>query len=434
MLPLPASLAGLLVILVGGCRSTGPRDIGGVTVDIRGEEAVAEADIYDLAARELGDFARDRLRAAAASDAAFTMEHGLADRGYAHARVTFELLPSEEAPSELIFHVVEGPRAELGEVTFPGRRRIADEDIRALLVQRFQLSLRQDRWYRRSQIDEAVGQIEALYAMRGHHRVRVGPPVATWNEDRTEVDVAIPIREGRRFTVSRADVVPRDPEQPLPEELRTTLRSLGGAPFHRRLAADAAARVRGRLRELGYQFAEATGRWELDAGEGPPTATIVVEADAGVRQFVRSWNIAGLERSKPAFMESLIDLPGGDLVRQSVLNDAIDALYDTGAFGSVNITSQLVDEPGADGADGELRDLSFVVEEKDARSFEVGGGWGSYEQIRGWVGYRDRNFMGIARILDVVAHGSAKSLGVTSRVTDRYILGKDRTLSVGARL
>ena len=106
-LPLAAYVAGLAgLLIVGGCRSTGPRDIGGVMVDIRGEEAVAEADLYDLAARELGDFARDRARAAAASDAAFTMEHGLADRGFAHARVTFELLPSEETPSELIFHVV----------------------------------------------------------------------------------------------------------------------------------------------------------------------------------------------------------------------------------------------------------------------------------------------------------------------------------------
>ena len=60
---------------------------------------------------------------------------------------------------------------------------------------------------------------------------------------------------------------------------------------------------------------------------------------------------------------------GGELLRQSALNDAIDALYGTGAFGSVNMRETPVDEE----SDPEVRDLDFQVTEKDARSFEVGG-------------------------------------------------------------
>lgn len=423
-----AVIAALLLPALAGCRSSGPRDVGGVVVDVRGEAQVSEGDLYAAAGRELAAFRTGRLRAAAASDAAFTMEHHLRDLGYAHAHVSFRLLPDEDAPTELIFDVEEGPRAELVEITFPGRRTVDEEDLRAFLRQRFRLAIGATRWYRHSEIEEAVNHIENLYVLRGHHRVRVGPPEVTWNDDRTEAHVAIPIHEGRRFTVSRVVL-----EGELPEGVRDSVRAMVGAPFHRRLAAEAAARIRGRLREEGYQFCEARGRWELDPppGEGGngPTASIFVEVRPGNRVVIRRWEIAGLERTDRGFAEGLVEIEPGGLARQSEIDDAIDALYGTGAFGSVRLRSEPIDET----SDPEDHDLFFDVEERDARSYEVGGGWGSYEKLRGWTGYRDRNFMGLSRLLDVVVHGSTKSAGVTSRVTDRYILGPRRTLSVGGR-
>ena len=417
---LPVALA----LASAACASDGGFTVGDVEVRVEGSSVRTE-DLLDRVSRELAAFGEGRHRAAHAADAAYGIEQDLLERGFAHASVGFELLPDEDAPRTLVLRVDEGPPTTLGEVSFPGRETFRTSDLEPYLRRRGRSIFGGAPAFRMADVDAAIADIERVYVLAGHHRVRVGPAEITWSDDRRRADVAIPIAEGRRFTVSAAELT-----GPLSDEARRALLPLlpaAGDPFHLRVDAEAAARVRGWLREQGHRTAVVTATHEIERETA--TARVRVHAEPGPVHVLGDLRVSGLARSDPAFVTELLELDEGQVLRQSALDDAVDALFRTGAFERVRLS------PPPEGAEGDpLRtDLEVLVEEAEARSFEAGGGWGSYELLRGWVAYRDRNFTGRARSLDVEATASFKSAGIGLRAADRYILGADNTLSSGVR-
>ncbi len=433
-----ASLVVVATMLAGACAST-PLETGGVTIVIEGHESVTETRLIDSAARELEAFGANERRPADAADAAYAMERHLRWLGHSRADVSFALRPSEDAPESLVFHVREGPKTIISSVRFPGSKAIAESLLRAMLQESFPLPFSGGRPYRRADVDEAITKIESMYLLDGYVRVRVGPVEAAFNEDKSQVELTIPVIEGPRYTVSRIRVDPT-----LPQELRRALRPLlrrRGAPFHVRVGSVAAAAVRGFLHERGHQTAVVRASHTFD--EDAPTVSVQLSIEPGPVTTLGHYEITGLERTNVDFAyERITTLHSGELLRQSDLGNAVDALYGTGVFRSVRV-SAIPRAPAGDDLDTNendatdaaplVADLTLNVEEADARSFEVGGGWGSYEQARGWVAYRDRNFTNRARLLEITGFGSLKGEGLDTRVTDRYLLGRNRTLTVSVR-
>ncbi len=428
----PAARAALLLVALalGACASSGAHVVGGVRVDVAFDAPVAgwtDADLRARAEDELTRFGEARRRPADAADAAYAMERALRDDGHAEARVEFRLEPDEEAPERLVFEVHAGPRTLLGDVSFPGAERYARSALARLVRRGSGLPFSGAQPYRRADVDAAVAEVETLYRLAGHARVRVGPPEITFAEDRTRADVVIPVKEGRLFRVARIEL-----EGELDDALRAELRAAlpaPGAPYHARVASEAAARARAWLLEHGRRRAEVSATSDVDRENG--VATVRVHVSAGPVVHTGDVALSGTERTDAAFARERVALQPGDVVAQSALDDAVDQLYRTGAFRVVRLDVT----PRADAADAErpVDDVALAVEEADARSVEVGAGWGSYELLRSWVRYRDRNFTGRARVLDLDAHASLRSAGVGARAGDRYLLGRDRTLSAGAR-
>lgn len=422
--------------LVCGCASSSVLS-GESGVTIEGNTAVDDDDLAAMARSELRSFVARGRSAADLADAAYAMERGLLEMGHAHASVSFTAEPSEEDPRRVVFHVSEGPRATLGDVRFPGARVFPEEQLRRFF--RFPppdlLGFRETP-YRLSDVESAIADIGRLHLLDGYADVTVGPAAIAWSADRTVARVDVPVREGRRHVIASV-VVEGAGDAALEAGLVRAL-DLAGRPWHARVAAEAAAAARQYLLDRGRRQAEAEARAEVSRGP-EPRARIVLTVRPGPVFRLREVAIRGQDRTSEGFLRGFVEMEPGDVLRQGAIDAAVDRLYGTGVLRSVDATTPGATE--ADGASGSgpsggsrtsderpSSDLVLAVEDLEARSFEAGIGWGSYERLRGHFEVRDRNLFGLARDLSLRTTASLVGAGVESAFADRFLLGERNTL------
>ncbi|MHC4940329.1 MAG: BamA/OMP85 family outer membrane protein [Planctomycetota bacterium] len=385
-----------------------------VPVEIAGNEGVKTRDLEYAARRELSAFQKKGNRAADLADAAYAMEMRLRRDGYAHGTVKFEVQPSEEAPEKAIFRVDEGPRARIAAVSFPGAQDFTHEQLMRFFPGG------SEPLFRQSDVDRAAGEVERAYLIDGFLDVEIGPVTVTWNEEKSEATITVPIREGKQYTVVAVEF-----EGDAPSYLQDRLRSqLIKQPFYARLPVEAAAHLRAKLFDLGHQQAEVESKYAIE----DHAVTIRIRAEAGPVFRVRNLRIEGQDRTRKRFIRTRLRLKEGDVLRQDDLDKSIDHLYETGIFKSVRA------EPAEISREEALADLLVQIEEIRARSVAFDFGWGAYEQLRGGVRYADRNFLGFGRRLDLGAHASMKGYRLDGAISDSFLLGRKNLLRLSGEI
>jgi outer membrane protein assembly complex protein YaeT len=373
---------------------------------VEGAVLVPAPDLLAAAKFELDAFARQGHREADAEDAAWAMERELHRRGHAHGRVDFAV-----EPERVVFTVAEGPRVFLGNVSVEGLERYP----RAQALARFAFEGAGALGtgaplFRLSQLQEAAEELEHDFLEAGFYRVEVGDPQVTFRDEGTRADVVVAVREGLLYRVVavKGDV-------PADLDLR-----LADRPYHVRVAAQAAARVRAHWLERGHQFVQVDARVERDDGTGE--ATVVVSADPGPQVRLGSVRIEGNRRTKEGFLRRRVPIEEGEVIRQQALEEAVDDLYRTRLFSAVGRTVEPVG--------GDLADLRLEFQELESRSVDFEVGYGSYELARGAVRYRDDNLFGAGRRFEVEGRASLKSYGGEVKFEDPWIFGSRTTLEV----
>ncbi len=426
----------LIVAVLSGCSLIrGPAPGATVALQVVGDGAPSERSLRDFARRELRAFDENGGRLADLADAAYAVQRGLRNEGFAHALVE-AVPPRDDASASL--EVDTGPEAFLDAVTLPGAVAVPAETLLRLFpAQRTELLRRGAPPLRMTQIGEGIADVERTYLLAGYGDVRVGPPEVEWDETRTRARVRIPIVEGPCTTVRSARVEGR-----VPAALRAAVAARlpsKGAPFHARVASETTAAVRRVLLDAGHAKAEVATRAERDASAA--TVDLVVTAQAGPAFRIADVLVEGEDRSRRGFVRERLGVTTGDLAARSDLDAAIDALYETGVFRSVDVRvlvpadlSESTGSAGSAGSAGSGRgdpvpaDLRVRVEEADARSVELEIGWGSYELLRAGARYVDRNLSGTGRALEADVSVSLKSRGTGLALEDRHLLGPRNVL------
>lgn len=422
----PASIA-LLCLAAAACSS--PLDEirdQDVEFAVRNNEHLDEDELLAAALPELRSFVTHGLHAWDVSDAAYAMERRMREEGFPRVQVDFRMEPDEENVRRVVFRIQEGPRAFLGDVSFEGVERIDREKLQELFVfEGSGLLGTGQALFRENQVESAVSEVESLYLLNGFLRVEVGPYRITWNEEHTEADVVVPVKEGRQYLVKEVRVeVSGGPVEAA--ELERRVAGLEGRPYHARVPSEAAAAIvsflgdRGRLRARVDQV--------VDVNHEHARATITLKVHPGPRLELRELTVEGLETTSEDFVRDRLDLGRGVILTRSELDRAVSDLYRTGIFSFVRARESVVE--GAGGEDPVPADVVVEVEELDARSLDVELGWGSYELLRGGVRYRDRNLFGAGRDLEVGPFASLRSVDLQTRFLDPYILGDDNTLEL----
>ncbi|MHC4449199.1 MAG: BamA/OMP85 family outer membrane protein [Planctomycetota bacterium] len=409
-------LAVLLAALLTGCAGTDKKTDGPepLPIEIDGNDNTKTRDLEYAARRELESFQSKGRRLADLADAAYAMELRLRRDGYAHATVEFEMQPSEEAPDKAIFHVAEGLQAHVAALSFPGAQHLQPDQLKRFFAGG------SNPVFRQSDVDRGAGEVERAYLLDGFRDVEVGPVTVAWNEIKSEATVTVPVKEGAKYTVASVEF-----EGDCPGELEDELREeLIGQAFYARLPVEATARLRAKLFDRGHQQATAKAQYTIE----DHAVAIRIQADQGPQYRVREVRIEGAKRTRKQFIRSRLKLKKGDVLQQRKVDKALDHLYESGIFKSVAV------EPAGISPEEALADLLVQVEELEARSVSFDVGWGAYELLRGGVQYRDRNFLGLGRRLDLGAHASTKGYRLEGAISDNFLLGRRNTLRVAGEI
>lgn len=389
-----ASTCALIVLAVAGCASAPNADSrpeSGPTrppipIVVQGLVCATSEQLLDVAKRELDAFQDGTRRATEVDDATYAMKRWLREKGLAHAKVEFAMEPDEDSVARVVItgggrSACDPGRASIeGNLAYPTARlleffefrekgedpgepvvyRQRDVGTRISALESFYLS---EGGLPRARGSTAGGMVRGRDAGGGHGAHRRGaalPRRASGN------------RAGRPF--ERGTRAARSGAQLRGEALldRSSGRSSGGragAARPRRTAAHAGIRE-------GCVVDDESG-----------VVTVVLRVRTGPRVQVDDLTVHGNDRTDLEFILEQSELTPGAILTQNTLDRAIDGLYTTGLFKSVRMTKT----PAAPHQDIAQTDIDIAVEELDARIVDFEAGYGSYEQLRGAVRYRDRN-------------------------------------------
>jgi outer membrane protein assembly complex protein YaeT len=400
-----------VALLAAAVLCAAPAARAATAVRIGGNAAISTKSLREAAAAELAELEDPARRRAGAADAAFQMESAGRRAGYAFIEVEHEI-SGEGAEAVVTFTVREGPLVRLGEVSFSGNAFFTAEELRPYFASAGPTP------YVEADIGAGRRNLVQLYRDQGFPGVEIGKPLTTISPDRSVADVRLVIAEGTRFVISgvvfEGDALPEDGAA-----LQGLASGLLGQPFYERRKLALGNAVTEVFSAQGCPDAAVVVREEPGAAAGD--VVLRVSVASGPRVRISRVDVAGNKRTREKLILSRIPIKQGDWFNEEKLHEGFRALYRTGLFTRVDHALE---------GEGAERVLRVEVEEAPARELSGEIGWGSYERLRGGVGFKDRNVFGTGRGVGAEAGASTKGGRVKVEFLDPRFFDTEFSLSI----
>lgn len=420
--------------------------------------AAPEIDIPEVegaSSRELRRVARRELRRVRSgdggpmdlADAAYVMENHLRQQGYPRAFVSFSMYQTTDngdvevrradewaRVGRVVFSVRPGRRALVGRLTFSGVTVFSLDRVREFFPES---GADEPQPFYRPRFTTAMREVSRLYILEGYADVEVGPLSVTEREEsgRLYYDIEIPVTEGSFHLISEIRVSAPGFETEVLESLAAETR-LKDRKYFPRQAATGAIRIRNVLGQDGYE-AQVDYQVEFVPDRAPGSASGVIiryDVEPGpplvVRDIIVESRNQEVLRTRPGFIRSFVPLEAGDVMNLDDLNRTENRLYALGLFRFVDIAPEYEEDDAVDGDSPVAADIVISVTETDSRQVGVSAGWGSYEQAKATLSFRDRNIFGVGRYWSTSVYGSFKTYGAQTTISDSILFGSASTLSL----
>src|SRR6266436_5823771 len=167
-------------------------------IEFRGEQAFNEKDLRSALKEEITTIEDFGLSPARADDLAFFLEVFYRKHGYTKVNVHYVI----ESSDRLRLDITEGPRFMLQTVVFDGNTREPADKLFEYMVgpTRERYSRLEKRLpFVAADMQEGVHLVQRFYVAEGFLDAVVDPPRYKFQEQSSEVDVVVPIHEGRQY-------------------------------------------------------------------------------------------------------------------------------------------------------------------------------------------------------------------------------------------
>jgi outer membrane protein assembly complex protein YaeT len=261
-------------------------------------------------------------------------------------------------------------------------------------------------------VRSAVSRLRDLYRERGYLEAKIAEPGIAFSPDRKEASLSLTIEEGARYVVESVHFNGEVLEQAL-EALKRAAREITGSPYSPGVETQLRSLILEIYGNLGYPAAIVAVRRET--AENPALVVLAADIVSGPRVVISAIEISGNVKTREGYILSLLTFKAGDFYRRDRERESFTTLYGTGLYSKVSV--ELGGEPTADSR------LALVrVQEAASREVMIEGGWGSYEQLRGRFGYRQKNLFGRGREAGAELGASLKGEDVRLSLTDPRFL------------
>src|SRR5437764_3784285 len=356
-------------------------------LEIRGATAFKEEELRSVLKEEIATIHDFGLTAARADDAAFFLELFYRKHGYAKVDVHYSI----ESGSRLVLNVTEGPHAILGTINFVGNNHVPAEKLFEYVVgptrERYS-RLQKELPFVAADIQEGADLLHRYYVGEGYLEAAVDAPQFHFRADGAQVDVTIPMHEGRQYFFG--DLTFRGNPVYDSATLRGQMLDLLSQPYTDRRVDDISRRLQAYYKARGYYAVKVEAAGEPERAAAGHVPVIVTLSPGPVYKF-DGVNITGLRRLRPSYVRNRFASLEGKNYSPDVLDEKFRELMRTGLFNVLQINPQPV-------GDDYLR-LDVSAEEAKAKEFGFSIGYGTYTGAIFGVSFADRDLFGYGRPL-----------------------------------
>jgi outer membrane protein insertion porin family len=354
-------------------------------IEFRGQQAFDEKALRLALKEEITTIEDFGLSPARADDLAFFLEVFYRKHGYAKVNVHYII----ESGSRLRLDITEGPRFMLQTVVFDGNAHEPADKLFEYMVgpTRERYSRLEKRLpFVAADMEEGTRLVQRFYIAEGFLDVVVDPPRYKFQEQGSEVDVVVPIHEGRQFFFGHISFVGQTVYGA--EAVRGQMVDLLQRPYTDARVEDIPRRLQAFFKARGYYDVkvEATGAPE-EAVNGRVPVQVVISP--GPVYHFDGVTVSGLTRLHPGFVTKRFTRLQGKTYSPDVLDERFRTLMKTGQFNLL----QIKPVPVA----GHLLRLDISAEEAKSREFGFWVGFDTYEGALAGVQVGDRDLFGYGR-------------------------------------
>jgi outer membrane protein insertion porin family len=367
------------------------------TIEFQGQHAFSEKDLRSQLKEQIATIDDFGLTSARADDAAFFLELFYRKHGYSKVSVHYVI----ESSNRLRLEINEGPLTTLGTVVFTGNAHQPAEKLFDFVVgptrERYS-KLQKKLPFVASDIEEGADLVHRLYIAEGFLDAAVDKPRYNYHDDISQVDVVIPIREGRQYFFGKVSFTGKTIYDAV--TLRGQIQDLLEQPYTDARVADIPRRLQAYYKARGYfdVKVEATGE-PTSAASG--LVPVQVAISPGPVYHFGDVAVSGLTRLHPSFVEKRFVRLKGQTYSPDVLDEKFRKLMRTGLFNMLRISPTPVD--------GDTLRLDIAAEEAKSKQLGFLVGYGTYEGPIGGIEFREHDLFGTGRPLTTSFEVSLRS-------------------------
>jgi outer membrane protein assembly complex protein YaeT len=395
--------AAVLAVLAGAGGAAAKDAIA--KLEISGLGWLGDREMRVTLERLLGDERGATLDANAIEDAMFLLMSAVQDEGFLKPIIRVDLANEDGTRTELVldasmnvtvpraaqaravhFKIERGVRYFIDAVAFSGLSVLPEETARAFFVGQSALfATKANRAYTPSRVARGVDSLASELRQRGYAEAEVRND-GTRIDDRTgAVRLTIGVSEGVRWRVAAVtmDVAGR-PETAPPAVLRFV-----GQPWSESLQQDVATEIRKGFLASGHPDARVSVTHEQTrAPAGGRDVALGVHVQPGEAVTMGEPRFEGAGDVRPAVIRRRLHATVGQPLNVLELEQARYRISRLGVFDRVNLRL----EPD----DGPVRSPVFALQPGRRMEVNLLAGYGSYEQLRAGVEFRQYNVLGLA--------------------------------------
>jgi outer membrane protein assembly complex protein YaeT len=383
------------------------------TIEFRGEQAFKEKELRSQLKEQLTTIDDYGLTPARGDDLAFFLEVFYRKHGYVKVSVRYTI----ESGDRLRLEIKEGPLMTLGTVIFQGNAREPTEKLFEFAVgptrERYS-KLQRNLPFVAADIEEGADLVRRLYVAEGFLDIVVDRPSYTYHDESSQVDVTIPIHEGRQYFFGNVSFNGQTIYDA--ETLRGQMGDLLRQPYTEARVSDIPRRLQAYFKARGYYDVKIEATGEPAAAKNGHVPVQVAIAPGPLYHF-GDVTVSGLDRLHPSFVTKRFNKLAGKTYSPDVLDEKFRTLMRTGLFTVLQI------KPAPAG--GNMLRLDISAEEAKSKEFGFSIGYGTFEGAIVGAQFRERDLFGTGRPLTMSVEVSQRGYKGEILYEDPFLFDTD---------
>lgn len=342
------------------------------------------------------------------------------------AEITPQLIQLEQNRVNLVYNIVEGPKAYIEKISFIGNDSYSAKTLQTVI------SSSRERWYQflsdsdkydpdRLQYDQEL--LRKFYLENGYADFKVKSAIAELSPQRDQFYLTFTLEEGDRYHLGKVDVKTKLPNSKIPD-LEPSISTKTGDLYNATEVEDSINRMTDVLGDHGFAFVDINPEIKRLPGD-EKIIDLTYNIAEGPKAYVERINIFGNLRTMDDVIRREFKLGEGDAYSASKLKRTEQRLNNLGFFDKVNIERKPGSAP-------DKTNIDVEVTEKSTGEISLGAGYSTSDGPIADIGMRERNFLGRGQDVRARVQLAGRRQQYDLSFTEPYFL--DRELEAGIDL